>query len=721
MPGAVAGDADERPETVKVEVPFDGVGIMAPCPTSTAPEILSEGVATTGTDTTTADCHYKITVANPAGMRLRAVVEWIGSSDHDVYVKQGTPATASPYYCSEQGTSTVSPAVCAGGQLVAGDYFLRVKRWTGSADFTLTVFIEPLPPTCSFGTGTVTLVDGVVRTDSLTNDAGATCHYVFFPDPAQASSQFTMNPGSNDFDLYVKVGSPPTTTSYDCRPFSGSGVTEVCTVANTGAPVYAMVVRFSGSGSFTIMARAFSACSYGTVDQALDEDTPFSGSLSADAGGACYVKFDAASGYDIARLTLTPNAGSNFDLYLRVGARPTTSTYTCRSILTGLGAADSCDVPGDAGTVYGMILRVSGSGGFTVSARSLTSCSLGPGVHPLPDGDVNAALANVVGAKCLFEHTPSPSADFVRFTLPPTTPADFDMYVRKGALPGTAIGTFDCRPYLGGSSTETCESLVEDATPYYVMVLRFSGSGAFTLNAQSTVIPTLENGVAVTGVVAHGALQYYKVVLPAADEDGYAPSQLAIALVGDNTAAACATLDANTAPGTCAQLRNPRPTACGVADGTSPGTCASASQAAADACAEANGVNPGTCSGLPPVQVAAPNADLWVRHRVGLPTATAADCRGASAGSTESCVFSSEGTQARADAAAQYAQARGDAWTAARPLCPDLAACGTNPLPAFPPMPAQANLVPFQGGGKYFVAVRGTTGPADFALVAAWA
>ncbi|WP_460970842.1 M4 family metallopeptidase [Novilysobacter erysipheiresistens] len=75
--------------------------------------------------------------------------------------------------------------------------------------------------------------------------------------PAGASNlEFTTSGGSGDADMYVKFGSAPTTSSYDCRPYR-SGNNETCSISNVQAGTYHVMLRgysaFSGvslTGSF---------------------------------------------------------------------------------------------------------------------------------------------------------------------------------------------------------------------------------------------------------------------------------------------------------------------------------------------------------------------------------------------------------------------------------------------------------------------------------------
>ncbi len=70
----------------------------------------------------------------------------------------------------------------------------------------------------------------------------------------------TMNAvddGPSDFDLYVRAGTPPTTTTYDCKQDGGNQY-GACEFASPAAgPWYVMVRRFSGAGAYQLTATAF--------------------------------------------------------------------------------------------------------------------------------------------------------------------------------------------------------------------------------------------------------------------------------------------------------------------------------------------------------------------------------------------------------------------------------------------------------------------------------
>jgi serine protease len=105
------------------------------------------------------------------------------------------------------------------------------------------------------GGGTV-LQNGV----ALTNQSGATgteLSYTMVVPSGASNLSFASSGGTGDADLYVRFGSAPTTTTYDCRPFL-SGNSETCNITTAQAGTYHVMLRgfsaFSGVslvGSYT--------------------------------------------------------------------------------------------------------------------------------------------------------------------------------------------------------------------------------------------------------------------------------------------------------------------------------------------------------------------------------------------------------------------------------------------------------------------------------------
>lgn len=105
--------------------------------------------------------------------------------------------------------------------------------------------------TCSTGGGgggTTALQNGVAKT-GLSGSASQELSYTVVVAAGAKNLVITTSGGTGDADLYVKFGSAPTTSSYNCRPYV-SGNAETCTFATTQAGTYYVKVRgysaFSG-------------------------------------------------------------------------------------------------------------------------------------------------------------------------------------------------------------------------------------------------------------------------------------------------------------------------------------------------------------------------------------------------------------------------------------------------------------------------------------------
>ncbi|MDR2870946.1 MAG: proprotein convertase P-domain-containing protein [Xanthomonadaceae bacterium] len=69
--------------------------------------------------------------------------------------------------------------------------------------------------------------------------------------PANSRNLVITKPagGTGDADLYVRFGSQPTTSAYDCRPYLGGTSAETCTFASPQAGTYHVMLR--GYAAFT--------------------------------------------------------------------------------------------------------------------------------------------------------------------------------------------------------------------------------------------------------------------------------------------------------------------------------------------------------------------------------------------------------------------------------------------------------------------------------------
>jgi hypothetical protein len=164
--------------------------------------------------------------------------------DADLYVKTGSAPTTSSYDCRPYaGGSTEDCRVVLSAPAVV---HLMVSGYGSGANAYLIKMVQsgggtgPMPWAGLNQTGTV-IKDQAINVETPELPAG---NYVF------------AITGTGDADLYVKKGSAPTTSSYDCRPYAGNS-TESCTISlATASKVFVMVRGYAASSSFTLTGAA---------------------------------------------------------------------------------------------------------------------------------------------------------------------------------------------------------------------------------------------------------------------------------------------------------------------------------------------------------------------------------------------------------------------------------------------------------------------------------
>src|SRR5207248_3331427 len=181
--------------------------------------------------------------------------------------------------------------------------------------------------TATAANGDTQLQNGV----AVTNLTGATNSQQFFfiAVPAgQASLTVQISGGTGDADLYVRFGAHPTTSTFDCRPFI-NGNNETCSFSNPAA------------GNWFIMLNGFASYSGVTLKAtyATDNTTPLGNNvpvtnISGASGSQQFWKLTVPSGQTRVVFQISGGTG-DADLYVRRGARPTTSTFYCRPFING--------------------------------------------------------------------------------------------------------------------------------------------------------------------------------------------------------------------------------------------------------------------------------------------------------------------------------------------------------------------------------------------------
>ena len=216
--------------------------------------------------------------------------------------------------------------------------------------------------TVTSGGGGNVLQNGVAVT-GLAATTGNSLNYTMVVPAGATGLKFVQSGGTGDSDMYVKFGSPPTDTVYDCRPYV-SGNAETCNIATAQAGTY--YVRLKAYSSFTGVSLVGSySTGGGGGGSVLQSGVPVSGVSAARHAYSTTYTIVVPSGKT--NLTVTTSGGTgDGDLYVRLNAAPTTSTYTCRS--WAVGNTESCSLTPSAGTYYIRVYGYTAASGITLTA-----------------------------------------------------------------------------------------------------------------------------------------------------------------------------------------------------------------------------------------------------------------------------------------------------------------------------------------------------------------
>ena len=161
-----------------------------------------------------------------------------------------TPKTPSEIESLLKSTARALPGACSGG---CGAGIVNAKAALDAVNGGTTT----PPPTGG------TLTKGVAATN-LSASTGNSLNYTLSVPSGATNLTFTMSGGTGDADMYVKFGSAPTDSSYDCRPYK-TGNAETCTFATPSAGTYYVRLKAYSSFSGVSLLANYSTSTGGTT------------------------------------------------------------------------------------------------------------------------------------------------------------------------------------------------------------------------------------------------------------------------------------------------------------------------------------------------------------------------------------------------------------------------------------------------------------------------
>ena len=277
-------------------------------------------------------------------------------------------------------------------------------------------------------------------------------------------------------------------------------------------------VRLTGPVLLLLLSLLLSACGTDPTSEysvlsatALQNGKPVTG-LSSGGQTRYTVKVPAGS----KNLTIKVSGGSgDADLYTLLGAAPERASYDCRPFLVG--NDETCAEAAPAAGVYHILLDSYSSFSGVSLVASFEKGRPAPAPEALKRGVRVEGLAGEPGSQTFFTlKIPAGASDLAIFLAGSQDAGDADLYVRRAQRPTSA--TYDCRPYVIGSS-ETCNFPAPEAGTYYVMVEGYSRySGASLLATYKTGGPAPGEGYTISLVYGDSVSDAQKKLFEAAAE-----------------------------------------------------------------------------------------------------------------------------------------------------------------------------------------------------------
>ncbi len=177
---------------------------------------------------------------------------------------------------------------------------------------------------------------------------------------------FVTTGSSGDADLYIKFGSKPSLTNYDCKSTTYSS-NESCDVNSVQTGTYHVMVEAWNAISGVSLTGSF--VENGGTDPV--DPTPIDetySNLSVGSGNWVHYTQEVVEGYSTLTVTISGGKG-DADLYVTHGSESTTLTYDCRPY--NVGNDEVCTVTNpSAGNWYIDIRGYSRSSGFMLNIKA---------------------------------------------------------------------------------------------------------------------------------------------------------------------------------------------------------------------------------------------------------------------------------------------------------------------------------------------------------------
>jgi len=460
---------------------------------STATEISSgSGIGYIDAQTDTDD-YYKVSVSS--GQTISASMTPPLGSDFDLELYNSSQSLVDSSALGGSQTDSVEAVASS-----AGDYYIHVEQWCGSGIYSMIVTVTGGATQNDMGTNTdagnsistsaeISSGSGIGYIDAQTDTDD---YYKVHVGSGQTISVEMTPPPGSDFDLELYN---PSQLLVDSSALGGSQTDSVEAVASSAGDYYIHVEQWSGSGIYSMTVTVTGGATQNDANSNGDAGNTFAQALTIEAGSYTgfidstdtndYYKVSLSSGQMIL-VSLTPPAGSDFDLYLY---NPSQS-QVASSTLGGSQTDTVSYVATSSGDYYIRIKQWSGSGvySFTVWLSSVaTQNDWSSGTDAGNSRDQALAISPGSGTGYLdstdtddYYKITTTSSGGIDLILAPPTGSDFDLYLYDSNGIPVASST------LSGSQTDTINYTATSAGDWYIRVHLYSGEGTYSLQVSTS-------------------------------------------------------------------------------------------------------------------------------------------------------------------------------------------------------------------------------------------
>ncbi len=214
------------------------------------------------------DARFNSSNGSEATQNISAVEYYIDTAPWSGGASANVMAAADGNFNNKQesATGTIDTTGLSMGKHLV---YVRAKDTTGVWGAVTAIFLnisDVIPPDDK------ELSNGVTKSN-LSGDKGSDTRF-FMQVPANASGlNFQLSGGSGDADLYVRFGSEPTSSSYDCRPFK-NGNSETCTISNVQAGTYHVMLTGYAAYSGTNLTGSYQISTGSNFENTTDYNIP---------------------------------------------------------------------------------------------------------------------------------------------------------------------------------------------------------------------------------------------------------------------------------------------------------------------------------------------------------------------------------------------------------------------------------------------------------------